>query len=900
LIFTYIFSCITTGKVEAQSTCDCWQQRDTSFHVVPFVGYRAPYYRNDDGSSPLIILPFKFCFWGRQVDSLFINNNGNITFDQPLSQFSADTFPYNNNIPMIAAFWADVDTYPGNPSYPSSDAVYYQVTSTHLIVQWDSVGFVGPLWCVSHPNGYGDYDTTNTFEIIITNGNDPILPKGNNVEICYKNMQWTTGADSPAPDCTGHDHGFGGDPGNVGANEGDGIRSLQIGLFDTNTANYAGQFPPAPYYDGVYWLTNKSFLFNLCSGTIAPLTSGISPCDTFKVCLGDSIFIPLYFLSPLQGDSVWSNLAPPIPTGVSIISNKPGPTDSLTVRVIGSSSSYGYHIINVYGYDNQHPPDTTYVSFVVEVDSAPHVHLTALRDTICLGDSSLLTAYGGNIYSWSTGSTSSSIKVAPTMSQTYTVGISNGGCFKDTMINVVVLTMPTLTVIARPDSICSKDSVLLIANGGNSYKWSTGQTKDSIWVNPDSTKTYRLSSSNGICSDSTSISVFVKAAGKTTLTHSTDTLCPKGTFTITANGGNSYLWSNGSTTSSIVVNPDSTTTYTVYSNVLCAIDTLKQKVVIIPLPKPVIKGTNWKCFGIKDTLTVTGGASYLWNNGTTNTIYYTGNIDADSMVTVVAFNSLGCPDTTQFNITLRGTPTVTITPPTITCANNPVVLNANATGTGSLSYKWSPGGETSSSITVTDSITTTYTVLVSNGCLKAASVTVTPMNPPLAACCDKTILTGDDTIIGSFGKGLISYTWSPPVICKNPICDTVIVNPGITTTYTVTGTDSDGCQVERVVTIVVETPCFNFTVPNVFTPDNPGPLGLNGLFYIKTSNLSSWSILIYDRWGKEMFKSTNPLQYWGGATESGAKAPDGVYYYIINATCQGTNYKRDGFLQLIR
>jgi hypothetical protein len=188
LCAVFLFSIVSGSKVNAQNTCDCWQQRDTSFHVVPFAGYRPPYYRNDDGSSPVMVLPFKFCFWGRQLDSVFINNNGNITFNQSLSQFSADTFPYNNNIPMIAAFWADVDTYPGNPSYPSSDAVYYQITSTHLIVQWDSVGFVGPLWCVSHPNGYGDYDTTNTFEIIITDGNDPILPKGNNVEICYKNM----------------------------------------------------------------------------------------------------------------------------------------------------------------------------------------------------------------------------------------------------------------------------------------------------------------------------------------------------------------------------------------------------------------------------------------------------------------------------------------------------------------------------------------------------------------------------------------------------------------------------------------------------------------------------------------------------------------------------------------
>jgi gliding motility-associated-like protein len=132
------------------------------------------------------------------------------------------------------------------------------------------------------------------------------------------------------------------------------------------------------------------------------------------------------------------------------------------------------------------------------------------------------------------------------------------------------------------------------------------------------------------------------------------------------------------------------------------------------------------------------------------------------------------------------------------------------------------------------------------------------------------------------------------------LCDSVKVSPTITTTYTVTLTDSAGCQVEQVITIVVETPCFNFTIPNVFTPNNAGPLGVNNVLYIKTTDLDAWSIIIYDRWGKEMYSSTNSNAYWSGNTEGGSKAPDGVYYYIINATCQGTSYKKDGFVQLIR
>jgi gliding motility-associated-like protein len=105
---------------------------------------------------------------------------------------------------------------------------------------------------------------------------------------------------------------------------------------------------------------------------------------------------------------------------------------------------------------------------------------------------------------------------------------------------------------------------------------------------------------------------------------------------------------------------------------------------------------------------------------------------------------------------------------------------------------------------------------------------------------------------------------------------------------------------EIAITIIVEIPCFNFSVPNIFTPNYAGPQGFNNIFYIKNTDIDSWSLLIYDRWGKEMFKTTSTTDYWNGLTEGGEVAPDGVYYYIINAACQGNTYKKEGFVQLIR
>ncbi len=885
-----LISLTVSVKVEAQNDCSYWQQRDSSFGYVPNTSGTAPYYRNDDGSTNPITLPFKFCFWGTEDSVVYINNNGNITFGAGYSPFSPDTFP-NTTVPaMIAPYWGDVDTRGGTGG---TDAVIYKITPHYMIVQWDSVGYYA-----AHTN------LTCSFQLIISDGTDPIIPLGNNVLFTYKQMQWTTG------DASGGVGGFGTYPSNVGANEGDGVRAIQIGLFDNAGATYLGQYPPAPNFDGVAWLNNKSFLFNLCSGTVAPLVSGISPCDTFRLCLGDSALIPIYFLAAIQGDTVWSNIFPPIPAGVSVYGSYPGSTDSLIIKIVGTTSNYGYHTINVYGYDNEVPSDTTFVPFVIEIDSAPtNIHLLAYRDTICAGDTSRLSATGGTYYNWSTGATTSAISVEPTTTQVYTVSISDGGCYKDTTIQVNVLPAPNPSITAIPDTVCANDSVLLIASGTGTFTWSTGQTKDSIWVRPSTDSTFILYASNGFCADFVSKRVYIRAKVTAVASIRDSVVCPHDTsyLTVTASGGTAtYKWSNGATSSSILVTDTVTTTYTATVYGICDSLKLIKTVTVIPLPKPFITGSSWKCRGIRDTIKITGGASYLWSNGDTTSTYFTGPIDGDSTVYVTTKNSLGCSVTDSFQITLRVVPNITITSPKSACSGDSVSIVASATGTGPFTYSWTPGGETSSTISVQspqDSTTTTYTVTVSNGCSTSKTTTITAEYPVLYTIGTQTLIIENDTTVLWASGNSVDYTWedSNQVVCLNPpLCDSVRVTPTVTTTYTVTGVDKLGCFTTGYVTVVIDIPCLDFTVPNVFTPNYTGPNGKDNKFYIKTDNINSWSIQIFDRWGKEMYKSNNVYNYWDGTNESGEQAPDGVYYYVINGVCQSKTYKKQGFVQLIR
>jgi gliding motility-associated-like protein len=819
IIYLVLFSSVNAG---AQG-CSCWQTRDTSFHIAQFQTASPPFYRIDDGSTPAINLPFTFCFWGQPETQVYINTNGNITFGAGYLTFSSSPFPLNTGgIGMIAPFWADVDNLnPPNYGYLGSDEVYYKVTPNYVVIQWDTIGYVGPNWTGCGGSGdYGDDSLHNSFQVIISNGTDPIIPNGNNVEFCYKEMQWTTGADSPWP-CADAGKGFLGIPATVGANYGDGVKFVQIGRFGSASSNYAGQYPPGPNYDGVYWLDNKSFEFNLCSGQIAPLNSGITPCDTFRVCVGDSVTIPFYFFTPIQGDSVWVKLAPPVPAGVTVVSNNPGNTDSVILKFVGSPLSYGFHRVNLYGYDNQSPPDTSFASFVIEVDSAPRYHVTISKDTICKGDSTTLTASGVQNYYWSTGATTSSIKVSPPTTQTYTLGLSNGKCVKDTSVTITVLQKPVPTIRVVKDTLCPKDSSLLIAGGGGPYKWSTGQTTDSIWVKPSSDSTYNLVIVNRCATDTVKKKVYAIRVGRVTVSVSKDSICQGDSTKLTASGGGTYLWTTGSTSSAITVTPSGNTTYTL----------------------------------------------------------------------VTTFNGKCSVDTT-INIAVTPYPVVTVNSGNI-CAGQCVQLTASSSGPNN--YLWSTGA-TTDTITVCPGTTTTYTVNVSrNKCITKKNTTVVVNAGALVtACCNQTIENG--TTVQLTASGVTTYQWLPNSGLNCDTCATVMATPSITTTYTVIGTDKNGCKSEQEVT--VDVACNDFVVPNIFTPNNDG---INDVFLIPAQYMSKFSVTIYDRWGNKVFTSTDANKSWTGVNSSGEWVSNGTYYYMITAECSsGVSYNKKGFVQLLR
>lgn len=84
---------------------------------------------------------------------------------------------------------------------------------------------------------------------------------------------------------------------------------------------------------------------------------------------------------------------------------------------------------------------------------------------------------------------------------------------------------------------------------------------------------------------------------------------------------------------------------------------------------------------------------------------------------------------------------------------------------------------------------------------------------------------------------------------------------------------------------------------NVITPNGDGK---NDDWEIKNSGLIAFELYIYNRWGNLIFETNNANSRWAGRTVSGGYAPNGTYYYIIDAKSDTKSYKMTGFITLLR
>ncbi len=405
---------LTAPMVPKASNCACYTPHDASWTLA-----MPP---NDDGSTVNLPIPFTFCLYGNNYNSLWINNNGNVTFDIAYGVYSAVGFPSASYV-MVAPFWADVDTR-------GIGEVWYKMTPTAVYVNWEGVGY------------YDSYtDKINTFSLIITDGNDPVIGVGNNVAFCYQDMQWTTG------DASNGVNGFGGVPATVGCNKGDAVAFVQFGRFDSPGTAYFG---PYATNNGVSWLDNQSFVFNACNSTnISPvLANGVSLCDTITGCALDTLIDTLNFLSPEAGQITTLSAISGSPD-FSVLSITNGNTASIVYRIVATTP--GTISFTITATDDGIPVQSVNYTFTVEVTPNSTPDPILIGDTVvCPGVFPVLQVSNDiyDSYSWSNGSTL--VSTTALVPGTYLVEATLNGCPKWDSIVVVAVPGPVVTV---PDTL---------------------------------------------------------------------------------------------------------------------------------------------------------------------------------------------------------------------------------------------------------------------------------------------------------------------------------------------------------------------------------------------------------------------------------------------------------------
>lgn len=461
--FTPVIS--STGSLRSLNACDCWVEPDSSYYQVPLTQWSGGGAgQGDDGSLGPFVLPFAFNFYGTPYTRAYLNINGNVSFGEPLSTYSASGFPLEH-IALVAPFWADVDL--SNPQ-GTNNIVRYKVTPTAFYINWIDVGYYNQ-----------QQDKLNSFQLIITNGNDPVIGQGYNVSFCYRDMQWTTGSASEGV------NGFGGVPATVGANLGDGVNYIQFGRYD-----HAGydQYGPFGAPAGVDVLDGQHFRFNTSVGleNIPPIATSDLLCDTLRICTGPEVELLVDFLTPEQ-DQIISQATATAPSLPSLIVSTEdlGNLTRVRARFTPTAAHAGYHEITFSGTDNGTPAATTTVTVVVEVvvtDAAPPVIIGSTA--VCPGDSVTLTANSGyNSYSWSNGATTPSIIVGAGQ---YVLRTTVNACgFFGSSHHVGTHPAPEPIIQGSP-LICDTNPVVLSVDAFAAIRWSTGDSLTSVTVGPGS------------------------------------------------------------------------------------------------------------------------------------------------------------------------------------------------------------------------------------------------------------------------------------------------------------------------------------------------------------------------------------------------------------------------------
>jgi len=487
------------------------------------------------------------------------------------------------------------------------------------------------------------------------------------------------------------------------------------------------------------------------------------------------------------------------------------------------------------------------------------------------------------------------------------------GCSNSDSITITV--HPATAAEAGSDTAqCIGDSLQLNATGGIIYSWtpSSGLSDDSIadpWVIVIDTTTYFVTvtdsnSCTGIDSITISLNLLPNAdAGSDT------SLCFGDSVQLTGSGGIAYNWSpiTGLSDDSIQdpwASPADTTIYFVtVTDTNGCIDIDSVRVSVNPLPVADAGNDTSFCSGDSVQLFASGGILFVWtpaNDLSDDSIQNPWASPLDTIKYYVTVqDSVGCVNIDSVIISIAESPIISVTGDTVICEGDLVIISASGNG----SYLWSTA-DTTQSITVAPTGDSLFIVSLNNSCgSDSDSIWVLVNSLPLVyAGLDVTILLGNSTQLSGLPSGTgLSYLWTPAINLSCTNCLSPLASPENTTTYYLTVTDSTGCFAIDTVIVTVDEEMVLF-IPDIFSPNGDGE---NDYFYIQGKGIDKLNLVIYDRWGENIFENNNfkandPNMGWDGRYK-GKKMNPAVFVYVVTGTfMDGSEISEKGDFTLVK
>ncbi len=442
---------------------------------------------------------------------------------------------------------------------------------------------------------------------------------------------------------------------------------------------------------------------------------------------------------------------------------------------------------------------------VINVEPTPVVN-AGLDQPVCPGASVSLSGSGATMYNWSPSTglsnpSSATTNASPATTTTYTLtGITNNCSGTD----VVVVDVVSINVTAGPDLFsCSGEGVMLASSGASSYQWQPDPTLSSLTVSnpyasPAVTSTYTVTGSFSNCTMSDVI--VVEVVPKPVVTSSGDqVICEGSSVVISASGASTYSWSpstglSNPNASSLTASPVNSMTYTVTGTENGCNDTALVFVDVIAVPL-VTDSDKSICEGTGVLISASGVDSYTWSPAATlsdpsiATPFASPSVTTTYTVTGTINN---CARTESVIVNVNLTPVVSAGSASVVCAGDSVQLNAS----GADQYSWSAASSLSalniSSPLASPSSSYTFTVTgTTNGCSDTATVFVSVV--PGVTISSTSAMSCNAEPVTLHASNAITYSWSPSVTLSSSTGQSVLASPTSTTTYTVTGTSSNGC-----------------------------------------------------------------------------------------------------------